>query len=195
MGAYIVFESMGSGAFGEVFKAMHMVSGEMVAIKRLKLSTAGSQLPMREADALSKAGTHHHCLSVLEVRDTEEEVFLVTDYCKGGDLYDYCFPSELSVRLPLSLAFLLLARILFVCVPPPFVGAGNQQCSIATCRKSMSNLIVGRGLRSAFLFHFLKLLLVDRCLRADVVAEERGKYLGARRTRSSGSVCTTAAGP
>lgn len=96
VGAYLVFESMGSGAFGEVFKAMHMVSGEMVAIKRLKLSKSGSKLPMREADALSKAGTHHHCLSVLEVRDTDEEVFLVTDFCKGGDLYDYCFPSELS---------------------------------------------------------------------------------------------------
>mmetsp|Transcript_19498 Transcript_19498/g.74827 ORF Transcript_19498/g.74827 Transcript_19498/m.74827 type:complete len:477 (-) Transcript_19498:34-1464(-) len=94
VGAYLVFDKLGSGAFGEVFKGMHMVSGDMVAIKRMK-STTG-RLVEREVDALTKAGDHHHCLSVYEIRDSDEEMFIVTDFCEGGDLYDYCFPPELS---------------------------------------------------------------------------------------------------
>lgn len=46
---YELLEKVGNGAFGEVFRAKHVRSGHVVAVKRLRVSDSGQRLEVLPA--------------------------------------------------------------------------------------------------------------------------------------------------
>ncbi|CAG8535677.1 760_t:CDS:10 [Ambispora gerdemannii] len=84
IGNYILGEDLGEGSFGQVKLATHRLTGQNVAIKII---------PKIHAEQLTGEIHHHRYLhhpniiSLLEVIPTETQIYMVLEYCKGGELF------------------------------------------------------------------------------------------------------------
>ncbi|XP_013383229.1 serine/threonine-protein kinase ULK2 isoform X2 [Lingula anatina] len=84
---------IGHGAFAVVFKGRHKVTHDPVAIKSItKKNLAKSQnLLSKEIKILKELSDLHHenVVALLDCKETTHHVYLVMEYCNGGDLADY----------------------------------------------------------------------------------------------------------
>ncbi len=99
-GPYRLLERLGRGGMGEVFRAEHMDSGRIVAIKTLRISEHGTdgldaleiaQLRkrfLREGSLLSTLEPHRHVVRVLEVLEPPEvpKFAIVMEHLAGSSL-------------------------------------------------------------------------------------------------------------
>ncbi|KAM4876780.1 maternal embryonic leucine zipper kinase isoform 2-T2 [Thomomys bottae] len=87
---YELYETIGTGGFAKVKLACHILTGEMVAIKIMDKSALGSDLPRikTEIDALKNL-RHQHICQLYHVLETDNKIFMVLEYCPGGELFDY----------------------------------------------------------------------------------------------------------
>ena len=92
VGGYEVLELIGQGAFGEVYKGVHQVTRDVVALKFL------TKKKMTSALAAQKVFTEIHCLETLQhshvikllgVKNADTHMVLVFEYAGGGDLKQY----------------------------------------------------------------------------------------------------------
>lgn len=86
---YEVLRRLGSGAFGVVLLARRRSDGREVAVKRVDTTgfdAAGRADAMMEISMLRKAAGHPNVVEILDSFTTKTEVFVVTEYCAGGDL-------------------------------------------------------------------------------------------------------------
>ena len=96
MDRYEVLSALGSGTFGEVYRARHRRTGRIVAVKRLRLRSPSfsDALGLAEVAALrrlSSMSTSHHpnIVQVLEiVREADGALQLVFEYMADGNLYE-----------------------------------------------------------------------------------------------------------
>lgn len=75
---------IGQGKFGSVVKAQHLKTGDMRAIKKI---TINSDDQLEEIKILKKL-SHPNIVTPLEYCKDANDLFLVTEYCDGGTLYD-----------------------------------------------------------------------------------------------------------
>uniref|UniRef100_A0A8D9F7R7 non-specific serine/threonine protein kinase n=1 Tax=Cacopsylla melanoneura TaxID=428564 RepID=A0A8D9F7R7_9HEMI len=87
---YILERTIGSGGFAKVKLATHVLTGEKVAIKIMKKATLGEDLPRvkLEIDALKNI-SHQHICKLFQVIETSSHIFMVIEYCPGGELLDH----------------------------------------------------------------------------------------------------------
>ncbi|XP_012882036.1 PREDICTED: maternal embryonic leucine zipper kinase [Dipodomys ordii] len=87
---YELYETIGTGGFAKVKLACHILTGEMVAIKIMDKNALGSDLPRikTEIDALKNL-RHQHICQLYHVLETDNKIFMVLEYCPGGELFDY----------------------------------------------------------------------------------------------------------
>ena len=99
---------IGHGAFAVVFKGRHAAQVEnIVAIKGItKKNLAKSQNLLEKEIKILKELTelkHENVVALLDCKETANNVFLVMEYCNGGDLADYLHSmgtlSEDTIRL------------------------------------------------------------------------------------------------
>jgi 5'-AMP-activated protein kinase catalytic alpha subunit len=86
---FLILRTLGKGSFGKVKEALHIVSGEKVAIKILekrKIKTKGDLKRVRREIALMKKLRHPNIIRLYEVIESEKFFFLVMEYATGGDL-------------------------------------------------------------------------------------------------------------
>eukprot|EP00033_Pygsuia_biforma_P005655 GCRY01006246.1.p1 GENE.GCRY01006246.1~~GCRY01006246.1.p1 ORF type:complete len:301 (+),score=60.40 GCRY01006246.1:206-1108(+) len=92
LGSYELKEVVGEGSYGKVKKAVHVFTGEYVAIKILEkerlLQGDEYQRVYREIDILKKL-SHPNIVQLLDVVDTPKHLYVVMEYCDGGELFDY----------------------------------------------------------------------------------------------------------
>jgi serine/threonine-protein kinase SIK3 len=76
----------------------------------------------REIEIMKKIGKHPHILRLYQVMQTEKYLFLVTEYCQGGEIFDYLvnsgnfiskkiFDSFHSFKLFATIQFALQGRV------------------------------------------------------------------------------------
>eukprot|EP00639_Heterosigma_akashiwo_P004409 CAMPEP_0194569732 /NCGR_PEP_ID=MMETSP0292-20121207/7327_1 /TAXON_ID=39354 /ORGANISM="Heterosigma akashiwo, Strain CCMP2393" /LENGTH=342 /DNA_ID=CAMNT_0039420035 /DNA_START=199 /DNA_END=1224 /DNA_ORIENTATION=+ len=92
IGDYELVKPLGMGAFGKVKLGIHKKTGVKVAIKvmakkRIK-ETKMSEKVHREINC-QKRLSHPHVVRMYEVIDTPTHIFVVLEYCRGGELFDY----------------------------------------------------------------------------------------------------------
>ncbi|KAL1428316.1 hypothetical protein MTO96_002704 [Rhipicephalus appendiculatus] len=89
-GQYTLLETIGSGAFAKVKLAIHVLTGAKVAIKIIRKCSLGMDLRRvsREIAAL-KDLAHQSICRLYQVIETSYRVYLVLEYCPGGELFDY----------------------------------------------------------------------------------------------------------
>lgn len=92
---YELYETIGTGGFAKVKLACHVLTGEMVAIKIMDKNALGSDLPRvkTEIDAL-KSLRHQHICQLYHVLETKNKIFMVLEYCPGGELFDYIISQD-----------------------------------------------------------------------------------------------------
>ncbi|XP_036711547.1 maternal embryonic leucine zipper kinase isoform X2 [Balaenoptera musculus] len=92
---YELYETVGTGGFAKVKLAFHILTGEMVAIKIMDKNALGSDLPRvkTEIDALKNL-RHQHICQLYHVIETANKIFMVLEYCPGGELFDYIISQD-----------------------------------------------------------------------------------------------------
>ena len=89
---YIILKSLGKGSFGRVKEALHVASGEKIAIKILEKSRIKKEDDLkrirREINILTKVN-HPNIIQLYETIETYKYFFFVMEYAKLGELSDY----------------------------------------------------------------------------------------------------------
>ncbi|KAJ7951399.1 Kinase family protein [Quillaja saponaria] len=91
IGDYILGPRIGSGSFAVVWRSTHRHSGLVVAVKEIdkkQLSQKVSENLLKEISILSTIN-HPNIIRLFEAIETKDRIYLVLEYCNGGDLANY----------------------------------------------------------------------------------------------------------
>ncbi|XP_065684892.1 maternal embryonic leucine zipper kinase isoform X1 [Hydra vulgaris] len=111
-------KELGQGGFAKVVLAEHIITNEKVAIKVMdkKLLTEKDDLhrAYNEIDALKNL-VHPHICQLYEVFENKEFIYLVLEYCPGGELFDYIVAQKrLSEKEGKVLFFQIISAVSFM---------------------------------------------------------------------------------
>jgi len=89
-GLYELHDTVGTGGFAKVKLATHLLTGLKVAIKIMDKRQLGEDLPrIRLEIAAMKVLCHQNICKLLQVLETDTKIYMVLEYCPGGELFDY----------------------------------------------------------------------------------------------------------
>ncbi|KAK4378110.1 hypothetical protein RND71_004406 [Anisodus tanguticus] len=89
---YRLGKTLGHGSFGKVKIAEHLLTGHKVAIKilnRRKMNTPGMEEKVRREIKIGSLFVNPHVIRVYEVIETPLDIYVVMEYAKSGELFDY----------------------------------------------------------------------------------------------------------
>ncbi|XP_031416153.1 maternal embryonic leucine zipper kinase [Clupea harengus] len=92
---YEVYDTIGSGGFAKVKLGRHILTGEKVAIKIMEKKDLGDDLPRvkTEIEAMKNL-SHQHVCRLYHVIETLSRIYMVLEYCPGGELFDYIIAKD-----------------------------------------------------------------------------------------------------
>ncbi|KAL1920306.1 uncharacterized protein VTP21DRAFT_1452 [Calcarisporiella thermophila] len=85
-----ILDVLGVGAYGVVYRARSLVTGQMFAVKFLPKAGLDSRqraFQYREITLHTQVSSHHNILSLIKVVETSESIYVVLEYCSEGDLF------------------------------------------------------------------------------------------------------------
>lgn len=87
---YMHNKKLGEGGFAKVKLGTHLATNQPVAIKCIDKSKVGSELPRiyNEVECLNKL-QHKNIARLMDVFESDTTIYLVLEYCSGGELFDY----------------------------------------------------------------------------------------------------------
>ncbi|XP_071779359.2 maternal embryonic leucine zipper kinase [Centroberyx gerrardi] len=92
---YEVYETIGSGGFAKVKLGRHILTGEKVAIKIMDKKDLGDDLPRVKVEIEAmKNLSHQHVCRLYQVIETSTKIYMVLEYCPGGELFDYIIAKD-----------------------------------------------------------------------------------------------------
>ncbi|XP_022750677.1 SNF1-related protein kinase catalytic subunit alpha KIN10-like isoform X2 [Durio zibethinus] len=89
---YKLGKTLGIGSFGKVKIAEHALTGHKVAIKilnRRKIKNMDMEDKVRREIKILRLFMHPHIIRLYEVIETAADIFVVMEYVKSGELFDY----------------------------------------------------------------------------------------------------------
>ena len=91
MGQYTFIKRIGKGHYGQVYKAIHVNSKLIVAVKCLKREgLSNHQLKNVENEVLVLEKAHHkNIVTMIDRMKSKNSYYLVLEYCNGGDLASF----------------------------------------------------------------------------------------------------------
>ena len=84
---YTLGKVVGSGAFASVRLGVHKTTKQVRAIKVLKKEKINMDDLTKEVGILSKL-THPSIMQIYEIYEDKANLYIVSEYCKGGELFD-----------------------------------------------------------------------------------------------------------
>lgn len=98
---------LGKGKFGIVKLATHKKTGKEVAIKmvsKTQMTPEDLELQRNEIEIL-KVCQHPSIIRLLDIFENETDIYLVMEYMKGGDLFDYLQRRDFTIKESLACNF------------------------------------------------------------------------------------------
>jgi 5'-AMP-activated protein kinase, catalytic alpha subunit len=89
---YRLGKTLGIGSFGKVKVAEHVLTGHKVAIKilnRKKIKQMDMEEKVRREIKILRLFMHPHIIRLYEVIETPTDIYVVMEYVKSGELFDY----------------------------------------------------------------------------------------------------------
>ncbi|KAI3860472.1 hypothetical protein MKX03_013475 [Papaver bracteatum] len=89
---YKLGKTLGIGSFGKVKIAEHALTGHKVAIKilnRRKIRSLEMEEKVRREIKILRLFMHPHIIRLYEVIETPSDIYVVMEYVKSGELFDY----------------------------------------------------------------------------------------------------------
>eukprot|EP00257_Ricinus_communis_P027615 XP_025015029.1 SNF1-related protein kinase catalytic subunit alpha KIN10 [Ricinus communis] len=89
---YKLGKTLGIGSFGKVKIAEHALTGHKVAIKilnRRKIKNMEMEEKVRREIKILRLFMHPHIIRLYEVIETSTDIYVVMEYVKSGELFDY----------------------------------------------------------------------------------------------------------
>ena len=84
---YTFGKTLGTGAFGQVRLAIHKATKQTRAVKIIPKAKVDIELLVNEISVLSKL-SHPNIMQLYEIFDDNTNIYIVSEYCKGGELFD-----------------------------------------------------------------------------------------------------------
>ena len=84
---YILGKTLGKGAFAQVRLAIHKATKQNRAVKIIQKKKVDMKRLLAEISIVSKL-SHPSIMEVYEVFEDTKKVYIVSEYCKGGELFD-----------------------------------------------------------------------------------------------------------
>eukprot|EP00924_Labyrinthula_sp_SR-Ha-C_P003803 snap_masked-scaffold_3-processed-gene-5.19-mRNA-1 protein AED:0.17 eAED:0.21 QI:0/-1/0/1/-1/1/1/0/664 len=81
-------EVLGEGSFAAVYRAVHQITGEVVAVKKITKELSDNEVLENEVRVLRACGTHPNIISLKDVYEDEDYMYLVMELAQGGELFD-----------------------------------------------------------------------------------------------------------
>ncbi|GMT07245.1 hypothetical protein PENTCL1PPCAC_29419, partial [Pristionchus entomophagus] len=92
VGLYTMHEKIGTGMYGAVRRAVHKVTKTEVAIKIVKKEALrpykNAMMRVYREIEVQKRLNHPFVLDIFQVMETESTIYLVTELCQGGELFN-----------------------------------------------------------------------------------------------------------
>ena len=92
IGDFKIGVKIGQGTFSKVCQGIHIPTGEKVAIKILsknQIKEKSDRIRIEKEISLQKKLHHQNIIQQYSVMDTEKSIYIITEYCSGGELFDY----------------------------------------------------------------------------------------------------------
>ncbi|VFQ58493.1 unnamed protein product [Cuscuta campestris] len=89
---YKLGKTLGIGSFGKVKIAEHALTGHKVAVKilnRKKIKNMEMEEKVRREIKILRLFMHPHIIRLYEVIETASDIYVVMEYVKSGELFDY----------------------------------------------------------------------------------------------------------
>lgn len=98
IGKWKLGESLGKGSCGRVWIARNVDTGEYSAVKKIKRMSHNHKIAeiIQREIVVQKLVEHTHVLKLLDVFETPVHLYLVTEFCSHGELYQYISNRTLS---------------------------------------------------------------------------------------------------
>ncbi|KAH8741219.1 hypothetical protein FG386_000126 [Cryptosporidium ryanae] len=92
IGNYRIGQTLGIGSFGKVKLGTHEPTGREVAVKIMnkeKMKSLNMYDKSEKEISILKSIIHPHIIRLYEVIDTPTDIYMIMEYVKGGELFDY----------------------------------------------------------------------------------------------------------
>lgn len=91
VGNYQLDRKIGEGNYGTVFIGVHTETKQVVAAKSIQLGKLNQKLvkQMEAEIAVLKAADCPSIIKLYDVLKTQNNIYLIMEYCPGGDLENY----------------------------------------------------------------------------------------------------------
>ena len=96
---YEKIKTLGEGGYGEVFLVKHKITGAVRAMKIIKkidnYTENNDEEVLNEINILKKID-HPNIIKIFEFYIDDDNYYLITEYCSGGDLFDFAKSNKLN---------------------------------------------------------------------------------------------------
>ena len=92
IGDFRIGPKIGQGTFSKVCQGIHIPTGEKVAIKIIpknQIKDYNDKIRIEKEICLQKKLHHQNIIQQYSILETEYNIYIITEYCNGGELFDY----------------------------------------------------------------------------------------------------------
>lgn len=87
-------KTLGTGTYGVVSKCVHLTTGQVRACKTIARKKVKNQDRFQAEIDILRSLDHPHILKLYEYFEDEKNVYLITEMCTGGEMFDKIIEKE-----------------------------------------------------------------------------------------------------